>query len=253
MHRDIEASVERAIDVMRQGLDGVLTLDDLARAAMFSKYHFSRMFLQTTGVSPGRFLSAMRLAEAKRLLRKSSCSVADISHQVGYNSVGTFSTRFGGSVGVSPRSYRAGACAITAAPYPPLNSPAGAATVGGRITADSRSAVDHAFIGLFPGRLVEGVPSRFATLDGAGAFNFGDVPAGTWYVLTHSVGCDLVSSEYVVLIGAQGPLRIGRTGAYIADIQLHRKIKIDPPLLTAMPYAESRAASVRNAGLRDAS
>src|ERR687887_1129758 len=91
---------------MQQNLGERLTIDDMARSAMFSKFHFSRVFQRVTGVSPGRFLSAMRLEEAKRLLLTPSLTVADISHRVGYNSVGTFSSRFRHSVGVSPTTYR---------------------------------------------------------------------------------------------------------------------------------------------------
>ena len=78
----------------------------MARAAMFSKFHFSRIFRRVTGVSPGRFLSAIRLQEAKHLLVSTTLNVADISLRVGYNSVGTFSSRFTRSVGMSPTAYR---------------------------------------------------------------------------------------------------------------------------------------------------
>src|SRR5437870_395167 len=56
-----EQAVLRAIAAMRERLDEQLTVDDLARAAMFSKFHFTRLFQRLTGVSPGRFLSALRL------------------------------------------------------------------------------------------------------------------------------------------------------------------------------------------------
>src|SRR3954468_23765148 len=102
----LERAVIRVIDTMRQNLSEQLTVDDMARAARFSKFHFTRVFQRVTGVSPGRFLSAMRLEEAKRLLLSTTLTVADISHRVGYNSVGTFSSRFRNSVGVSPTTYR---------------------------------------------------------------------------------------------------------------------------------------------------
>src|SRR4051794_801763 len=106
MESTIEQAVERAIGTMRDNLAEQLTVDDMARSAMFSKFHFSRIFRRVTGVSPGRFLSAIRLQEAKRLLVTTSLNVADISLRVGYTSVGTFSTRFTRSVGLSPTRYR---------------------------------------------------------------------------------------------------------------------------------------------------
>src|SRR6266545_1373534 len=106
MEEAAERAVLRAIGAMRERLGEQLTVDDLARAAMFSKFHFSRMFQRVTGVSPGRFLSALRLQKAKHLLVSTTMSVADISVHVGYNSVGTFSSRFSRSVGMSPTTYR---------------------------------------------------------------------------------------------------------------------------------------------------
>src|SRR5262245_51420880 len=101
-----EVAVRRVIKAMLENLDDDLTIDDMARIAMFSKFHFSRMFQRVTGVSPGRFLSALRLQRAKQLLLSTSFNIADISHRVGYTSVGTFSSRFTRSVGISPIAYR---------------------------------------------------------------------------------------------------------------------------------------------------
>ncbi|NNJ08505.1 AraC family transcriptional regulator, partial [Streptomyces sp. PKU-MA01144] len=57
----IETAVLRVIDEMHANLGQELTIDDMARTAMFSKFHFTRVFRDVTGTSPGRFLSALRL------------------------------------------------------------------------------------------------------------------------------------------------------------------------------------------------
>jgi transcriptional regulator GlxA family with amidase domain len=120
----VRQAVDRAIAMMQANLGEQLTLDDLARSAMFSKFHFSRIFQKVTGISPGRYLSAMRIEEAKRLLVTTSLTVADISHLVGYRGVGTFSSRFSDLVGVPPTTYRQfggdvpGASTAAAAPRP---------------------------------------------------------------------------------------------------------------------------------------
>jgi transcriptional regulator GlxA family with amidase domain len=101
-----ESAVQRAIDVMHKDLGTNITVDDLARTALFSRFHFTRVFRQVTGLPPGQFLSALRLERAKQLLTSTSMNVVDISVQVGYSSVGTFSTRFNRSVGMSPTNYR---------------------------------------------------------------------------------------------------------------------------------------------------
>lgn len=47
-----------------------------------------------------------RIERAMTLLRRGDLSVTDICFEVGFNSLGTFSTRFSELVGVSPSVYR---------------------------------------------------------------------------------------------------------------------------------------------------
>jgi len=103
----VERAIRRVIDDMHVNLSQEITIDDMARTAMFSKFHFTRIFREVTGTSPGRFLSGLRLQEAKRLLVETEFSVAEVSSRVGYSSVGTFSSRFKSCVGVSPSAFRA--------------------------------------------------------------------------------------------------------------------------------------------------
>jgi AraC family transcriptional regulator len=113
-------AIQRAISMMRANYYEPLTLRDVARAALVSPYHFSRMFHASVGVPPGRYLTAVRLFEAKRLLLTTLMNVADIVTTIGYSSVGTFTTRFTRAVGVSPTQFRnpevSGLLAATALP-----------------------------------------------------------------------------------------------------------------------------------------
>jgi len=124
-------AVQRAISMMRAKYSEPLTLRDVAGAALVSPYHFSRLFHAAVGVSPGKYLTAVRLFEAKRMLLTTLIKVADIVTMVGYSSVGTFTTRFTRAVGVSPAQYRnpevSGLLAAAALPAldnpPPTGSP----------------------------------------------------------------------------------------------------------------------------------
>src|SRR5687768_6776821 len=84
-----------------------LDVDDLARAAGLSKAHFSREFRRTFGESPHAYLLTRRLERAASLLRTTDRSVADICFSVGLQSVGSFTTSFARTYGVSPTAYRA--------------------------------------------------------------------------------------------------------------------------------------------------
>ncbi|WP_236594341.1 helix-turn-helix domain-containing protein [Saccharothrix sp. 6-C] len=99
-------AVQRAITLMRTHYYEPLTLRDVAGAALVSPFHFSRLFHAAVGVPPGRYLTAVRLFEAKRLLLTTWMNVADIVATIGYSSVGTFTTRFTRAVGLSPTQYR---------------------------------------------------------------------------------------------------------------------------------------------------
>ena len=84
-----------------------LDVDDLARVAGLSRAHFSREFRRTYGESPHAYLLTRRLERAAALLRTTDHSVADICFSVGLQSVGSFTTSFTRTYGVSPTVYRA--------------------------------------------------------------------------------------------------------------------------------------------------
>jgi AraC-like DNA-binding protein len=84
-----------------------LGVDDLARAAGLSRAHFSREFRRTFGESPHSYLLTRRLERAAALLRATDRSVAAICFSVGLKSVGSFTTSFTRTYGLSPTAYRA--------------------------------------------------------------------------------------------------------------------------------------------------
>jgi AraC-like DNA-binding protein len=84
-----------------------LSVDDLAGAAGLSRAHFSREFRRAFGESPHAYLLTRRLERAAALLRSTDRSVADICFSVGLQSVGSFTSSFTRTYGVSPTAYRA--------------------------------------------------------------------------------------------------------------------------------------------------
>jgi AraC-like DNA-binding protein len=83
-----------------------LTVDDMARAAGLSRAHFSREFRSAFGESPHAYLITRRMERAAALLRTTDQSVAEICFSVGHGSVGSFTTSFTRTYGVSPTAYR---------------------------------------------------------------------------------------------------------------------------------------------------
>jgi AraC-like DNA-binding protein len=84
-----------------------LGVDDLARAAGLSRAHFSRAFRAAFGEPPHTYLLTRRMERAAALLRNTDHSVAEICLSVGLQSIGSFTTSFKRTYGVSPTAYRA--------------------------------------------------------------------------------------------------------------------------------------------------
>src|SRR5438876_3547473 len=98
----------RAKDLAAARSFAPLGVEDLARAAGFSRAHFSREFRRTFGEAPHAYLLTRRLERAAALLRYTDRSVVEICFSVGLQSVGSFTTSFTRTYGMSPTAYRAG-------------------------------------------------------------------------------------------------------------------------------------------------
>jgi AraC-like DNA-binding protein len=97
----------RAKDLADAHYADPLTVADLARAAGYSRAHFSQEFRRAFGESPHAYLLTRRLERAAALLRTTDYSVADICIAVGLQSVGSFTTCFVRTYGRTPTEYRA--------------------------------------------------------------------------------------------------------------------------------------------------
>ncbi len=83
-----------------------LDVDELARGVHMSSGHLSRLFRRAFAESPYSYLMTRRIERAMALLRRGDVSVTEVCFQVGFSSLGTFSTRFTQLVGVPPSVYR---------------------------------------------------------------------------------------------------------------------------------------------------
>jgi len=83
-----------------------LSIADVARQLDFSLFHFIRQFEALYGDTPHQFRIRSRLDQAKLLLAKGQHSVTEVCMEVGFSSLGSFSSLFARRVGVSPSSYQ---------------------------------------------------------------------------------------------------------------------------------------------------
>lgn len=254
-------AVERVIKALRERLDEPLSLNDLARIAYISPFHFNRVFNQVTGLTPTRFLYAMRLGEAKRLLLTTSLSVTDVCYEVGYNSLGTFTTRFTQLVGLSPCRLRSLAQSMTPEAlellcerYPEAGGgPAHPPFITGRVSSP-HPFEGLIFVGLFMLSAPQSLPACGTVLTTPGRYYLGRVADGVYHLLAAALPKSSDPLAYLlpdggnVMVGTgEGLVTVkdGRAGG-VLDITLRPMGVTDPPLLISLPYLLTRTQAAEN-------
>jgi AraC-like DNA-binding protein len=111
--RDL-ALLRRVRDRIDRDYAQPLNVEALAREAHMSAGHLSRQFRKAYGESPYGYLMTRRIERAMALLRRGDLTVTEVCFEVGFTSLGTFSTRFTELVGLSPSRYRVRQATATA-------------------------------------------------------------------------------------------------------------------------------------------
>jgi len=83
-----------------------INLNELSRVACLSPYHFHRAFKKTFGITPKKFVTALRIERAKWLLRKKDYNVQAICQEVGFKDVSSFTRLFSTYTDLTPSAYR---------------------------------------------------------------------------------------------------------------------------------------------------
>lgn len=96
----------RAREFIDHCYDHPLDLDQISSQACFSRFHFLRLFRQAFAKTPHQYLIERRIEKAKELLTADNLRVTDVCFEVGFQSLGSFSTLFHKYVGHAPVIYR---------------------------------------------------------------------------------------------------------------------------------------------------
>ncbi len=265
----LHPAVLQAIASMRARYFDSITLTELAAEVFVSPFHFSRIFAQATGVTPGRYLTAIRLFEAKRLLLTTTLTVSDVVCSVGYSSVGTFTSRFTRAVGMTPTEYRDPEVAqflVALAPHfrhlPPLpqlreaghacaSASLGNGTIHARIEMPTGAPPADMLVGVFGDAVPQRGPVAFTGRmnSGTGDVEIHGVPEGEWWVIAiaeHFPGT--ANSTFSLGSTRQNvSVRADRAG----HVRLHMRLPgpIDPPFaITLAPRPTSANTRLRAQG-----
>jgi AraC-like DNA-binding protein len=108
--------LRRARDLLAEVCEPRLSIQDVARQAGMSPFHFIRRFEGVFGLTPHQFRMQSRLDRAKLLLAGGQHSVTEVCFECGFASLGSFSDLFARRVGAAPSAYRRRARLLVPAP-----------------------------------------------------------------------------------------------------------------------------------------
>jgi len=102
-HVDI---IYKAVDYIRRNYATKLSLQELADYLFISRQYLCRIFKESTGQTPGGYITYVRIEESKKLLRNSAINIIDIPELVGFESQSYFTKTFKKETGTTPARYR---------------------------------------------------------------------------------------------------------------------------------------------------
>lgn len=235
-------TVSTAVGLLRADLGTTLRLNELADALGYSPYHLTRVFRTVVGIPPGEYRTALRFDLAKRLLLLEELSVTETCYAVGFDSLGTFSSRFSRLVGVSPAEFqRLPELVHESTPDHVIVRSAGdtGALVRGTVHADCDGPV---YVGLFPTSIAHSRPVVGAYLPHPGEFELPAVPLGSYRLLAagYPAAADaiarLLPDQRTRVGGARQAVRVVTGTEHIrADVRLRPLDPDEPPVLVATP------------------
>lgn len=97
---------ERVAELMAARLEAGVSLEELARVAGLSRFHFARAFKRTVGLPPHEYFTRRRIERAQELLGLTDLPLAEIALRVGFSSQSHFTSVFARIAGASPAAYR---------------------------------------------------------------------------------------------------------------------------------------------------
>lgn len=113
---EIIKCLNNAIEYIEENLDSNIEIDEIAKAALTSRYHFQRMFHAVTGFTLAQYIRNRRLTLAGEELTSKDVKVTDVAIKYGYQSLDAFTKAFQRLHGVRPSNAKKGNVRLKAFP-----------------------------------------------------------------------------------------------------------------------------------------
>lgn len=237
--------VERVIHAMRNETE-ILRLEDYAEIGGLSPFYFTRIFKSIIGIPPGEFATSLRFERAKQMLLTTPASVTEICMEVGYGSLGTFSSRFKKMVGVTPATFRRlpGTVAELDFSKPIFNINPRQMHVQGRIEgtmsfpAEYRASI---FVGIFPEAIAVSHPVVGRMLAEPGSFELPHIPYGRWILLAAAVPqandalSHLLPADSLMVAASEAFTVAPGESVIPLHLEFRKPHPMEPPVVTALP------------------
>jgi AraC-like DNA-binding protein len=242
-----ESTVAQVVARMRERPDAPLDLAGMAACVAVSRSHFDRVFREVTGLSPRHFQAAVRLRAATHLILTTRRRITDVCFDVGYESLGTFVTRFTQSFGVSPMRLRSIIpdleCPLAALlpRHRPIDMPPMGTLPRRHVRGVASSFDGIAFIGLFRERIADHAPEHCAIAAAPGPFVMPDVADGAYWVMAISLrpdrrAIDVLLDDDIPRAAMPSPVNVA-DGIAERDLALEFRgaSPVDPPVNLVLP------------------
>ena len=103
---DIYKRIVTAKLYMDENFHEPIDLDRLSKEACLSRFHFHRLFTRIYRRTPHQYLTRKRIEQARKWLADKDLTVSEICNNIGFESIGSFSSLFKKESGVPPQSFR---------------------------------------------------------------------------------------------------------------------------------------------------
>jgi len=101
-----DTKLKSAIEAMHEHPEREWSISQLAEVSSLSRSRFAQRFKEVLGQSPMQYLTDWRLQKARRMLKETDLSIAEVGFRSGYQSLPSFTRRFGKQFGISPGAFR---------------------------------------------------------------------------------------------------------------------------------------------------